>query len=108
GALHHFRNFRRDYRSGVAGHAGKFLCGNFSARRSAFSSRRRHRGRPTETYWRGRRNYLARDKLNARLVSFSTIYTDSPAKTIHVVREAVRDADNVTDKIKPIVRIRGL
>ncbi len=49
-----------------------------------------------------------RDNLNARLVSFSTIYTDSPAKTIHVVREAVRDADNVTDKIKPIVRIRGL
>ena len=49
-----------------------------------------------------------RDNLNARLVFFSTIYTDSPAKTIHVVREAVRDADNVSDKIKPIVRIRGL
>src|SRR6266404_5184080 len=49
-----------------------------------------------------------RDNLNARLVFFSTIYTDSPAKTIHVVREAVRDADNVSAKITPIVRIRGL
>ncbi|HXI26072.1 MAG TPA: mechanosensitive ion channel family protein [Pyrinomonadaceae bacterium] len=49
-----------------------------------------------------------RDNLNARIVNFSTIYTDSPAKTIHVVREAVRDADNVSDKITPIVRIRGL
>src|SRR5438552_1435295 len=49
-----------------------------------------------------------RDNLNARIVNFSTIYTDSPAKTIHVVREAVRDADNVSEKITPIVRIRGL
>src|SRR6266481_559639 len=49
-----------------------------------------------------------RDNLNARLVFFSTIYTDSPAKTIHVVREAVRDADNVCEKITPIVRIRNL
>ena len=49
-----------------------------------------------------------RDNLNARLVFFSTIYTDSPAKTIHVVRESVRDAVNVADKITPIVRIRGL
>src|SRR5437763_4657789 len=49
-----------------------------------------------------------RDNLNARIVTFSTIYTDSPAKTIHVVREGVRDADNVSEKITPIVRIRGL
>src|ERR1044072_724283 len=49
-----------------------------------------------------------RGHLNARVVTFGTIYTDSPAKTIHVVREAVRDADNVSDKITPIVRIRGL
>jgi small-conductance mechanosensitive channel/CRP-like cAMP-binding protein len=49
-----------------------------------------------------------RDNLNARLVFFSTIYTDSPAKTVHIVREAVRDADNVSDKITPIVRIRQL
>jgi small-conductance mechanosensitive channel/CRP-like cAMP-binding protein len=49
-----------------------------------------------------------RDNLNARLVFFSTIYTDSPAKTIHIVREAVRDADNVSEKITPIIRIRSL
>src|SRR6185295_10224830 len=49
-----------------------------------------------------------RDNLNARLVFFSTIYTDSPAKTIHIVREAVRDSDNVSEKITPIVRIRNL
>src|SRR5262249_32103271 len=48
-----------------------------------------------------------RDNLNARLVFFSTHYTDSPAKTIHVVREAVRDTDNCSPKITPIVRIRG-
>lgn len=49
-----------------------------------------------------------RDNLNARLVFFGTLYSDSPAKTIHVVREAVRDADNVSEKITPIVRIRNL
>jgi small-conductance mechanosensitive channel/CRP-like cAMP-binding protein len=49
-----------------------------------------------------------RDNLNARLVFFNTLYTDSPAKTIHVVREAVREADNVSPKVTPIVRIRNL
>jgi small-conductance mechanosensitive channel len=49
-----------------------------------------------------------RDNLNARLVFFNTLYTDSPAKTIHVVREAVREADNVSDKVTPVVRIRNL
>jgi small-conductance mechanosensitive channel/CRP-like cAMP-binding protein len=49
-----------------------------------------------------------RDNLNARLVFFNTLYTDSPARAIHVVREAVREADNVSQKIKPIVRIRNL
>jgi small-conductance mechanosensitive channel/CRP-like cAMP-binding protein len=49
-----------------------------------------------------------RNNLNARLVYFGTLYTDSPAKTIHVVREAVREADNVSQKITPIVRIRNL
>ena len=49
-----------------------------------------------------------RDNLNARLVFFNTLYTDSPVKTIHVVREAVREADNVSQKITPIVRIRNL
>lgn len=50
----------------------------------------------------------ARENLNARLVFFNTLYSDSPAKTIHVVREAVREADNVSQKITPIVRIRNL
>ncbi len=49
-----------------------------------------------------------RENLNARLVWFNTLYTDSPAKTIHVVREAVREADNVSAKVGPIVRIRNL
>ena len=49
-----------------------------------------------------------RTNLNARLVYFSSLYTDSPAKAIHVVREAVREADNVSQKITPIVRIRNL
>jgi small-conductance mechanosensitive channel len=49
-----------------------------------------------------------RDNLNARTVFFNTLYTDSPAKTIHVVREAVREADNVSHKITPVVRIRNL
>lgn len=49
-----------------------------------------------------------RENLNARLVFFNTLFTDSPAKTIHVVREAVREADNVSQKITPIVRIRNL
>ncbi|HXL80780.1 MAG TPA: mechanosensitive ion channel family protein [Pyrinomonadaceae bacterium] len=49
-----------------------------------------------------------RNNLNARLVFFNTLFSDSPAKTIHVVREAVREADNVSQKITPIVRIRNL
>lgn len=49
-----------------------------------------------------------RDNLNARHVFFNALYTDSPAKTIHVVREAVREADNVSEKITPVVRIRNL
>jgi small-conductance mechanosensitive channel/CRP-like cAMP-binding protein len=49
-----------------------------------------------------------RDNLNARLVFFNTLYTDSPAKTIHVVREAVREAENVSSRVPPIVRIRNL
>jgi small-conductance mechanosensitive channel len=49
-----------------------------------------------------------RDNQNARLVFFNTLYTDSPAKAIHVVREAVREADNVLAGLTPIVRIRNL
>jgi small-conductance mechanosensitive channel/CRP-like cAMP-binding protein len=49
-----------------------------------------------------------RENLNARLFFFGTLYTDSPAKTIHIVREAIREADIVSPKITPIVRIRNL
>ena len=49
-----------------------------------------------------------RDNLNARIVFFNTLYTDSPAKTIHVVREAVREAENVSSRVTPIVRIKNL
>ena len=45
---------------------------------------------------------------NARIVFFNAVYTDSPVKVIHVVREAVRDADNVLRYITPVVRIRNL
>ena len=47
-----------------------------------------------------------RDNLNARIVPFSTLSTDSPSRTIHVVREAVREAENVSAKLKPVVRIK--
>lgn len=46
-----------------------------------------------------------RNNLNARLVFFNALYSDSPAKAIHVVREAVREADNVSQRVTPIVRI---
>ena len=46
------------------------------------------------------------NNLNARLVSFNTTYSCSPAKTAALVREVVRQVDNVSQKIRPIVRIR--
>ncbi|HMS40954.1 MAG TPA: mechanosensitive ion channel family protein [Pyrinomonadaceae bacterium] len=49
-----------------------------------------------------------RDNLNARLVFFNTLYANSPAKTAHVIREAVRQCENVSAKLRPIVRIRNL
>jgi small-conductance mechanosensitive channel/CRP-like cAMP-binding protein len=45
---------------------------------------------------------------NARTVPFSAVYTDSPVKVIHVVREAVREAENVLRYMTPVVRIRNL
>ena len=51
---------------------------------------------------------MPRDNLNARIVFFNTLYPDSPAKTIHVVREAVREAENVSSRVPPIVRIKNL
>ena len=47
-----------------------------------------------------------RGNLNARTVNFSTDYSDSPARTIQVVRDAVRQVENVSTKIRPVVRIR--
>lgn len=49
-----------------------------------------------------------RDNLNARVVSFNTLYSDSPAKTIHVVRDVVRQVENVSPKMRPVVRIHNL
>lgn len=49
-----------------------------------------------------------KNNLNARLVFFTTLYSDSPAKTIHVVREAVRQVENVSPKMRPVVRIKSL
>lgn len=49
-----------------------------------------------------------RDNLNARVVYFNTLYVNSPAKTIQVIRDAVRQVENVSQKIRPIVRIRNL
>jgi len=49
-----------------------------------------------------------RDGQNARIVNFSTVYTESPVKVIHVVREAIRECDNVLRYMTPVVRIRNL
>lgn len=49
-----------------------------------------------------------KENLNARLVNFNTLYANSPAKTIQSVRESVRQIENVSTKIRPIVRIRNL
>ncbi len=49
-----------------------------------------------------------RDNLNARLVFFNTLYANSPSRTIQLVRDAVRQIENVSPKIRPVVRIRNL
>ncbi len=49
-----------------------------------------------------------KNNLNAKSVFFNSQYTASPTKTIHVVREAVRLVENVSSKIRPVVRIRNL
>ena len=48
----------------------------------------------------------SQNSLNARIVTFSTIYSDSPARTAQVIRDAVRQVENVSQKIRPVVRIR--
>lgn len=49
-----------------------------------------------------------KNNLNAKLVLFNTLYTASPTKTKHIVREAVRQVENVSPKIRPVVRVRSL
>ncbi len=49
-----------------------------------------------------------KENLNARLVNFSTLYSASPANTASIVREAMRHSENVSQKMRPIVRIRNL
>ncbi len=49
-----------------------------------------------------------KDNLNARIVFFNTLYQNSPAKTMQSVRDAVRQVENVSPKIRPVVRIRNL
>lgn len=49
-----------------------------------------------------------RDNLNATLIFFNTLYSASPAKTIQLIREVVRQVENVSPKIRPVVRIRNL
>ena len=50
----------------------------------------------------------SKDNLNARIVYFNTVYSASPAHTAHIVREAVRHAENVSPKMRPVVRIHNL
>jgi len=49
-----------------------------------------------------------RGNLNARLVFFNTEYVNSPSRTLQIVRDAVRQIENVSQKIRPTVRIKNL
>jgi len=49
-----------------------------------------------------------KDNLNARSVFFNSLYSNSPARTTKAVREAIRQVENVSTKIRPVVRIRNL
>lgn len=46
--------------------------------------------------------------LNAQLVFFSSLYTNSPSKIAQIIRETVRQVENVSQKMRPVVRIRNL
>ena len=50
----------------------------------------------------------SKESLNARVVRFNTIYSTSPARVIQIVREAVRQVENVSPKRRPKVRIWNL
>jgi small-conductance mechanosensitive channel/CRP-like cAMP-binding protein len=49
-----------------------------------------------------------RGNLNARVVTFNTINSISPSKVAQTVRETVRHVENVSNRVRPIVRIRNL
>ena len=49
-----------------------------------------------------------KNNLNARIVFFNTEYEYFPTKTIQLVRDAVRQVENVSPKMRPVVRIRNL
>lgn len=49
-----------------------------------------------------------RDNLNARIIFFGGEYQDSPARVIRAVRDAVRNAPNVSPAHEPIIRVREL
>ena len=49
-----------------------------------------------------------KENLNARLVNFNTLYANSPTHTIQTIRDAVRQVENVSLKLRPIVRIKNL
>ncbi len=48
-----------------------------------------------------------RGNLNARLVNFNTLYANSPAQTTKIIRDVARRAENVSQKLRPIVRIKN-
>jgi small-conductance mechanosensitive channel/CRP-like cAMP-binding protein len=49
-----------------------------------------------------------RDNPNARLVFFNALYSHSPAHVIRVVRDAIRETENVRRQPAPLVRVRNL
>ena len=49
-----------------------------------------------------------RGNLNARIVNFSCVYKTSPSKVAQLIRETVRHVENVSNRVRPIVRIRNL
>lgn len=49
-----------------------------------------------------------KNNLNARLVFFTTVYSAAPSNIAARIREAVRTSENVSQKMRPIVRIRSL
>lgn len=49
-----------------------------------------------------------RDNANARIVFFNALYSHSPTKVMQVVRNAIRETENVRREPAPVIRIRNL